>query len=238
MTPERFQRVVAVLNARQRDLTVVADQVHKGQNLSAITRTCDAVGVGLVHSVYPEGGYRAHKGTTMGAHKWVKTQVHRTIETPLQQCRDAGMQIVAADLREDAVDYQEIDYTRPTALVMGNEKAGVSAAAQPYIDKRITIPMMGMVESFNVSVAAAIILSEARRQRLAAGSYSRPPAHDDLYQTTLFEWLHPVLARFCQEKQLPYPPLDEEGEVADRGWHLRFKPSAAQRARAARAKAQ
>lgn len=221
MTPQRYQKIDAVLNSRQRDLTVVADQVHKGQNLSAITRTCDAVCIGTVHSVYPEGGYRPHKGTTMGVHKWVKVEVHRNIVEPLQLCRDAGMQVIAADLASDAVDYQTIDYTRPTALLMGNERAGVSAAAAPFVDARITIPMLGMVESFNVSVAAAIILAEARRQRLLAGSYGRPVPRDALYQQTRFEWLHPVLARYCREKNLPYPALDDEGEVTERGWHLR-----------------
>lgn len=235
MTPQRYQRVLAVLHARQRDLTVVADQVHKGQNLSAITRTCDAVGIGVVHSVYPQGGYRAHKGTTMGAHKWVKTLVHRSVEEPLQACREAGMQVIAADLSDDAVDYQSIDYTRPTALLLGNERDGVSAAAAPFIDRRITVPMLGIVESFNVSVAAAIILAEARRQRLAAGCYVRPVVHDAQYEQTLFEWLHPVLARFCREKQLPYPALDECGEVAERGWHLRVKRRAPRRRGAAAA---
>jgi len=221
MTPQRYQRVLQVLDSRQRDLTVIADQVHKGQNLSAITRTCDAVGIGVVHSVYPEGGYRPHKGTTMGVHKWVSVEVHRNVVEPLQACRAAGMQIIAADLADDAVDYQSIDYSRPTALLMGNERQGVSAAAAPYIDARITIPMLGMVESFNVSVAAAIILAEARRQRLLAGSYSRPAVRDALFEKTKFEWLHPVLARYCREKNLPYPALDEEGEVAEKsGWHL------------------
>ena len=107
----------------------------------------------------------------------------------------------------------------PTVLIMGAEIEGISQEAQPYIDHSITVPMMGMVESFNVSVAAAIILSEARRQRENAGYYDNRRLDDKTFNKLLFEWMQPVLANYCQKHQLDYPELDDEGDVADPNWH-------------------
>ncbi|MGB1807899.1 MAG: tRNA (guanosine(18)-2'-O)-methyltransferase TrmH [Porticoccaceae bacterium] len=218
MTIERFNRVVEVLSLRQPDLTVVSDSVHKGQNLSAIVRTCDAVGIMEVHSALDDATFRAHTGTTMGTHKWVETHVYRDVTEPLQALKASQYQVVAADTAGDSVDYREIDYSRPTALLLGAEKYGISDAAAPYIDQRINVPMLGMVESFNVSVACAIILAEARRQREGAGFYSQRRLPDDRYQKILFEWTQPLLARYCQKHNLAYPQLDEKGDIADPDW--------------------
>jgi tRNA (guanosine-2'-O-)-methyltransferase len=221
MTEERYSKIVQVLSCRQPDLTVVTDSVHKGQNLSAIIRTCDAVGVMELHSVSDNAFFGAHTGTTVGAHKWVKTSLHKRISQPLSELKNNNFQIVAADLSESSIDYREVDFTRPTALVLGAEVEGISEQAQPYIDHSITIPMMGMVESFNVSVAGAIILAEARRQRENAGFYDSCRLDNDQYKTLLFEWMQPVLAKYCQKHQLDYPTLDDEGDVADSSWHQR-----------------
>lgn len=219
MTTARYSKIIEVLNQRQPDLAVVTDSVLKGQNLSAIIRTCDAVGVMNLYSVSQNDFFGAHTGTTVGAHKWVKTSLRKTISEPLVDFKKAGYQIVAADVSETSKDYREVDFTRPTALVLGAELEGISDEAQPYIDHSITIPMMGMVESFNVSVAAAIILSEARRQREDAGFYATRRLNDQVYSKLLFEWMQPVLATYCQKYQLDYPELDGEGDVADPNWH-------------------
>ena len=219
MTAVRYSKIIQVLNKRQPDLTVVTDSVHKGKNLSAIIRTCDAVGVMELHSVSGNDFFGAHTGTTVGAHKWVKTSLRKNIMEPLEQFKTAGYQIVAADVCATSKDYREIDFTKPTALVLGSEIEGISEAAQPFIDHSITIPMMGMVESFNVSVAAAIILSEARRQREDAGFYNSCRLDSEIFNKLLFEWMQPVLAQYCQKHQLAYPDLDDEGDVADPRWH-------------------
>ena len=221
MTAVRYSKIIQVLNKRQPDLTVVTDSVHKGQNLSAIIRTCDAVGVMELHSVSDNAFFGAHTGTTVGAHKWVKTSLHKSISDPLLDLKNDKYQLVAADLSESSVDYREVDFTKPTALVLGAEIEGISDAAKPYIDHSITIPMMGMVESFNVSVAGAIILSEARRQREQAGFYDRCRLDPKTFKKLLFEWMQPVLAKYCQKHQLAYPELDDEGDVADPSWHQR-----------------
>ena len=218
MTPERFARAIAVLNHRQPDLTVVTDQVHKGQNLSAIIRTCDAVGIEALYSVYDAATFRAHTGTTMGTHKWVDTHIYKNIDEPLIELKNQHYQIIAADTSGDTKDYREVDYTKPTAVLLGAEKYGISDAAYPYIDQCVTVPMLGMVESFNVGVACAIILSEARGQREAAGFYKERQMSDETYNRTLFEWTQPLVAKYCQKHDLPYPALNEDGDIVDLDW--------------------
>lgn len=219
MTAERYARVIQVLRQRQPDLTVVTDSVHKGRNLSAIVRTCDAVGVMTLHSVSADPTFRSHTGTTVGAHKWIDKLVYPSISEPLKKLKNDNYQIVAADLSENTEDYRAIDYTRPTALVLGGERDGISPEAKPLIDRFITIPMLGMVESLNVSVASAIILAEARSQRQKAGLYDQCRLDPEIYRKKLFEWMQPVLARYCQKHHLAYPELDEDGDIADANWH-------------------
>jgi tRNA (guanosine-2'-O-)-methyltransferase len=172
-----------------------------------------------LHSVSDHAFFGAHTGTSVGAHKWVKTLLRKKITEPLEDFKKSGYQIVAADVCPNSKDYREVDFTRPTALVLGAELEGISDAAQPYIDHSITVPMMGMVESFNVSVAGAIILSEARRQREHAGLYESCRLDSETFEKLLFEWMQPVLAKYCQKHQLAYPELDDEGDIADPNWH-------------------
>ena len=215
MTPERFTRLTEALNNRQPDLTVVTDEVHKDRNLSAIIRNCEAVGIHAIHCVVPSGHYRPFRGTARGAWRWVNLHVHKQICEPLKELKANGYQLVAAHLCDTAIDFRAVDYTKPTAIIMGNEKAGLSESAAALIDQAITIPMRGMVESFNVSVASGIILAEAQRQRELAGLYGTNRLSEEEYQKTFFEWAHPQLTRFCRDKGLPYPALDDEGEVVD-----------------------
>ena len=213
VTPERIARLRRVLDRRQPDLTVVTDLVHKPRNLSAILRNCDAVGVMRVHAVLGKAEYRAFRGTAMGSHQWVDVRRESSIETALAPLRESGYQVVAAHLDAGAVDYREVDYCGPTAVLMGAERRGVSAPALALADHRISIPMVGMVASYNVSVAAGIILAEAMGQRQRAGHYSRLRLDPATYQRLLFEWGHPAVKDFCRREGLRYPALDADGEI-------------------------
>ncbi len=216
MTPERYARIRAVLDKRQPDLTVITDDVHKPHNFSAILRTCDAVGIPNIHAVWPGELYRIYRGTAGGSHRWVGVKTHPTLEECIESQKAQGFQVLAAHLSDEAVDYRTIDFTQPTALLMGSELEGVSPIGAALADKHIVVPMLGMVESYNVSVACAIILSEAQRQREARGLYEQPKLDPVTYHRLLFEWAHPKLARYCKRYQLPYPELKEEdGEVLD-----------------------
>jgi tRNA (guanosine-2'-O-)-methyltransferase len=103
-------------------------------------------------------------------------------------------------------------------VLLGAEKYGISDAAYPYIDQCVTVPMLGMVESFNVGVACAIILAEARGQREAAGFYEERQMSDEVYKGTLFEWTQPLVAKYCQKHSLPYPVLNEKGDIINLDW--------------------
>ena len=134
---------------------------------------------------------------------------------------------MAAHLDASAADYREIDYTLPTALVVGAEIEGVSAEGRALADRCICVPMLGMVESLNVSVATAIVLAEARRQREQAGLYTRRRIDADSYRTLLFRWAQPKIARFCDQRGLDSPPLDEDGDIADAStWYARIRSGA------------
>jgi tRNA (guanosine-2'-O-)-methyltransferase len=233
MTPERFAKLRAVLDRRQPDLTVLCEDVHKSHNISAILRTCDAVGVAELHAVSPGGEFARHRMVSGGSRKWVRSRVHRDIGDAVRQLHAEGFQVVAAHLSENATDYRGWDFTRPTALLLGAELLGVSDRAAALADAHLVVPMRGLVESLNVSVAAAVILYEAARQREAAGFYDRPRLDEARYRELLFEWSYPAAARHCQAKGLPYPALDADGFIARRALagSLRENRAAARSAR-------
>lgn len=213
MSGERRQKIDAVLANRQTDLTVLAERLHKPRNFSAIVRTCDAVGIDEVHAVPGETGLRVHWKTSQGAEKWVQVRAHASLGQACAHLRGRGFQLIAADPGEDAEDYRNIDYTAPTALLVGTELFGVSAEALGLADRRVAIPMKGMTVSLNVSVACAVLLYEAMRQRDAADLYGSRSLPRDELERRRFEWMHPVLTRYCRERGLPYPQLDADGEV-------------------------
>lgn len=213
MSPQRYRRLRQCLMRRQLDLTVLMENVHKPHNFSAIVRSCDAVGIHRVHAVTESGDISRHHDTAAGAQKWVNIETYNTIEKPLALFRDRGFQVLAAHVRDESVDFRRIDYTRPTAVIMGSELDGISDTAAAAADRWIYIPMQGMVESFNVSVATALILYEAERQREAAGLYDEPQLTGEPFERTLFEWCYPRIADYCRRRGVAYPELDEEGFI-------------------------
>lgn len=215
MTPERLLRIQTTLNQRQPDLTVLTDEVYKPHNLAAIARTCDAVGIPEVHCVWPHDHFRLKTASLAGSHDWIEVHTHPDIETAILGFQQQGYTVCAAHLTDKAMDYREYDFTQPTVLVMGTEREGISNSASELADHHLMIPMQGMVESFNVSVAAAIMLNEAQYQRTRAGLYSTRRLPDERYQRLLFEWCHPIETRLCKQYELPYPDLREDGEIAN-----------------------
>ena len=215
MTPERLVKIQHVLSKRQPDLTVITDEVHKQRNIAAIVRNCDALGVDTIHCVMPEEGYQIYAGTAASANKWVEMQHYSSVNEPVEKLKAQGFQVVAANLSDRAVDYRQVDYTKPTALVMGAEVKGVSSSACELADTEVILPMLGMVESYNVSVANALILAEAQRQREEAGMYESCRLDEETYKKRFFKWAHPKLAEFCDERGLDYPETREDGEVKD-----------------------
>lgn len=221
MNPQRYARICKMLALRQPDLTVCMEQVHKPQNISAIIRTADATGVHEVHAVWPGNLAHTMYAAAAGSNSWVQVKTHASVHDAATHLKNQGMQILATRLSVNAVDFRDIDYTRPTCILMGQEKTGISQQALALADQHIVIPMTGMVQSLNVSVACALILYEAQRQRQNAGLYTRthsilPPQEQ---QRLLFEGGYPVLASVARRKGLPYPYVNMQGEIeASRRW--------------------
>ncbi len=213
MTARRFQRIRQVLERRQPDLTILAEDVYKPHNLSAMLRSCDAVGIGTVHAVRPTGGVPTYNATSGSAEKWVELRVHGDLASALTEVRAQGMQLLAAHFSAGARRYDEVDYTRPTCVVFGNEKEGVTEACAAAVDAHVVIPMVGMVSSLNVSVATAVILFEAQRQRRRAGLYDAPRLSEGERNALALRWLHPRAARLLEERGLPLPRLEPDGAL-------------------------
>ena len=191
-TARRQSRVRSVLERRQPDLTVVLENIHDPHNVSAILRTCDAVGVLRAHAVYtveepPEHAFA--RTTSASAAKWVEVENHNAIGDCFQQLQSDGISVLVTTIGEATRPLHDWDLTRPVALVFGNEMRGASEEAVALADGTIEVPMIGMVQSLNVSVACAVCLYEAFRQRLAAGAYDFPKLGEDELTTLAEDWL-------------------------------------------------
>lgn len=190
ITGRRLARMRGVLARRQPGLAVVIENVHDPHNVSAVLRSCDAVGAASAHLVYTiEELPTIHGGVAASAQRWLDIHVHDDIAACYALLREQGFSIYVTRLSEDAVDLYSMDLTRPTALVFGNESRGVSSAATELADGQVIIPMMGMVESLNVSVACAVSLFEAARQRREAGLYDSPSWEPSEMEARLRAWL-------------------------------------------------
>ena len=213
MSPERFKRINEMLNLRQPDLTVVMENVHKSHNVSAVIRTADAVGVHKMHAVWESSKRKMSAGLALGSQNWVGVSHYDQVADAINAVRQQGMQVVVTNLSEQAIDFRDVDYTQPTAILMGQEKHGVTEEALALADHQVMIPMVGMAQSLNVSVAAAVLLYEAQRQRQAAGRYGHNQLDIAERQRILFEGGHPIYAKACRRKGIDYPELDEAGQI-------------------------
>jgi tRNA (guanosine-2'-O-)-methyltransferase len=191
-TSRRAERIAHVLSRRQPDLTVVLENVHDPHNIGAVLRSCDAVGIMAVHTIYSieERPARAYARTTSGsASKWIDVHHHDSVEDCYAALRAQGFRILVTALTETSVDLYDTSLVEPTAIVFGNEMRGASAEAIELADGALLIPMMGMVESLNISVACAVTLFEALRQRRAAGLYDQPSLSEAQLEQLQVDWL-------------------------------------------------
>jgi len=192
-TTRRQERIEAVLGRRQSTLTVVLEDVHDPWNASAVLRSCDAVGVMEVHLVYvkdPPPRKAFDRKTSGSAAKWISLRRHESIEACYEVLRARGFRILVAALRADSHDLYDVDFRQPTALVLANEMRGVSEVAGKLADGAYLIPMHGMVESLNISVACGVSLYEALRQRRKAGMYARSSLDNETLSRLQEEWLN------------------------------------------------
>ncbi len=190
ITVERAAKLRAVLERRQSTLTVVFENVHDPHNVSAVLRSCDAVGVLEAHGVYtgfqefPELGRKS----SASARKWVDLHLHENVASCFSALRSRGFKIYTTHMSSDAVSLYDLDLTQPVALVFGNEHSGVSQEARALADGNFLVPQMGVVQSLNISVACAVSLYEALRQRQHAGRYEQSDLSAEAFAERLNDW--------------------------------------------------
>lgn len=173
-TEKRKQKINSVVHARQKSLRIVLENIHDPHNVSAIFRTCDAVGVPKVSLLYTVEKFpRIGKKSSASAFKWVEKEKFKDVESCYNNLHTEGFLILASSICSDAVSLFDLDLTQKSAIVLGNEHRGVSDEAAKLADKKFLIPMCGMVQSLNVSVASAVILYEAFRQRFKKKMYEK-----------------------------------------------------------------
>jgi len=185
----RLEKIKTVLSRRQDDLTVVLENIHDPHNVSAILRSADAVGVKQVQLVYDSEEFPPiGKKSSASAWKWVGRQKFKTIDEAYSYLRCKGFMIYASSIHPESTSLFSLDLTQKVALVFGNEHRGVSEKAATQADERFVIPMFGMIESLNVSVACAVTLYEALRQRLVAAQFSKSRLGALEFNKLLQEW--------------------------------------------------
>ena len=173
MTPERFERLTSVLNKRQPDLTVVLENVFDPHNISAVMRTCDAVGIQdiyVLNNKIPPHKKWGEKSSSSAA-KWLTIHQFTDADECFAELRKNYKRIYATHLSSDAVSLHELNLTESVALLFGNEHSGVSEEIVAMTDGNFIIPQVGIIKSLNISVACAVTLYEAFRQKTNAGHY-------------------------------------------------------------------
>jgi len=190
MTEERKQKIESVLNHRQTNLTIVMEDVQDPRNITAVMRTADAVGIQDIYIIntgrptQKKFGYKSSSGVS----KWITLHQFNSVEECFQELRKRFTVILTTHLSSDAIDLYSIDFTQSVALVFGNEQDGVSEQASALADGNFIIPQVGMVQSLNISVACAVSIYEAYRQKKNAGHYEQSTMPANQMELLKTEW--------------------------------------------------
>jgi tRNA (guanosine-2'-O-)-methyltransferase len=189
LSERRLQKITSVVKSRQHSLKLVLENIHDPHNVSAIFRTCDAVGVPKVSLIYTlEKFPKIGKKSSASAFKWVEKEKFNSISDCYSSLRKDGFMIYASSISDGAIDFYKLDLKKKIAIVLGNEHRGVSNDALSQADKMFRIPMFGMVQSLNVSVAASIILYETLRQRIKKGFYNKSELSESELDDLIEKW--------------------------------------------------
>lgn len=191
ITDERAEKLKTLAANRQEDLTLILENIYDPHNLGAVLRTCDSVGISEVYALYTIESAEiiekisGHKSSS-GAKKWVDVHVFDDPKKCFETVREKYNLIYGTHLGTDSVGLYDLDLSQSMALVFGNEHRGMSDEALSLVDGNFIIPQSGLTKSLNISVACAVSLYEAKRQRLSKGKYGKPfdennPYHLELY---------------------------------------------------------
>ena len=190
MTPERKEKLLTVLKKRQTDLTVVLENIFDPHNISAVMRTCDAVGVQEVYVLNTKIPMHKNWGprSSSSAAKWLTVKQFENAEECFYEVRKKYSKILTTHLSSDAVSLHTIDFTKSIALIFGNEHSGVSEEIRKLADGNFVIPQAGIIRSLNISVACAVTLYEAYRQKNLVGHYDKQKLDNGLFNELFTDW--------------------------------------------------
>jgi tRNA (guanosine-2'-O-)-methyltransferase len=190
MTPEREKRLKAVLDRRQQDLTVVLENVFDPHNISAVMRTCDAIGIQEIYVLNTKIGRHKKWGarSSSSAAKWLTVHQYTEAAPCFEDLRRKFSLILTTHLSSSSISLYDIDFSHPVALVFGNEHDGVSEEIRALADGNFIIPQVGMIRSLNISVACAVSLYEAFRQKQIAHHYDQVKLGEDVYADLWNTW--------------------------------------------------
>jgi len=190
MTKERREKIESVLSKRQNDLTVVLENVFDPHNISAVMRSCDAVGIQEIYVLNTKIPRHKKWGprSSSSAAKWLTVHQFENTNECFMQLRSRYSTILTTHLSSDAVSLYQLDLTKSVALVFGNEHSGVSEEIIQLADGNFMIPQVGMIRSLNISVACAVSLYEAFRQKHHAGHYEKQKLDAEDYSTLYTQW--------------------------------------------------
>lgn len=169
----KFERVAAC----RQDMTVILENVHDPHNIGAVLRTCDSVGIQEVFIIFTDARLSAErlddvKGSSTGVGKWMDIHIYHSVKECIDEVRKRYSTLLATHLNEASVNFYEKDLAGNIGFIMGNEHKGLSEELLSHADHNVNIPQYGMVNSLNISVACAVMLYEASRQRAATGLYA------------------------------------------------------------------
>ena len=190
MTSERREKLLNVLHKRQTNLTVVLENVFDPHNVSAVMRTCDSVGIQdlyILNNIIPlpkKWGFRS----SSTANKWLTIHEFTDPQECMKALRKTYKKILTTHLGSDSVGLYDIDFTGSIALIFGNERQGVSEEIRALSDGNFVIPQVGIIRSLNISVACAVTIYEAYRQKNLAGHYHQQSLPADTIATLYSEW--------------------------------------------------
>lgn len=181
LTPERIQRIDSVLPFRSKKIAVVAEHLYDIGNISAVMRSAESFGFLPFHIIEKQGSkYKKSDRVSKGSEKWLDIYRWKDTASGLQDLKKQGYQIVVTAIGSQSRPLSEVDFSIPTAIVLGNEKDGVSEKAIELADIQAMIPMNGLTQSFNISVAAAILFYHAFLDRLKRTGQSGDLSKDEI----------------------------------------------------------
>ena len=166
------------------------ENVNDPHNISAVMRTCDAVGIQdiyILNTKIAKHDYFGVKSSSSAA-KWLTVHQFTNVKECFDALRKNYNKIYTTHLSSDAVSLYDIDFTDSVALVFGNEHDGVSQESIDMADGNFIIPQLGFIKSLNISVACAVSIYEAHRQKMNAGHYNERSMTIERQETLLENW--------------------------------------------------